>query len=95
MKSAELEQKLEEIEFKGWVQMTDRPSFSARMIAELINHSCPLESVSLRRVQQVAKHLTDIGTPSLQSPQMCGKTPYYSRRATEMVLIKLKFKVKQ
>lgn len=95
MKSAELEQKLDEIEVKGCVQITDRPLFSARMIAELIRYSCPLEAVSLRRVQQIAQELTQKGAPSLQNPQMCGNTPYYSRRATEMILKKLKFKVKQ
>lgn len=95
MKNATLEQELEQIGVKGWVQMTDRPSFSAKMITQLIQYSCPLEAVSLRRVQQAAKYLTDIDIPSLQNPEKCGNTPYYSRRATEMILIELKFKVKQ
>lgn len=94
MRNAALTDEMEKIEVKGWIEMPDRLSFSAKMITKLIEICCPLEAVSLRRVQQTAKYLTDLGIEDFQNPIMCSNTPYYSRCATEMILAKLKFKVK-
>jgi len=95
MKNAALDEQIEEVAIKGWIEMPDRLSFSARMITKLIEICCPLESLSLRRVQQKIQYLTSLGIEDFKNPTMCGNTPYYSRLATEMVLIELKFKVKK
>lgn len=92
MKTANLEEKLEDTRINGRVKLPDLPAFSAPMIALLLNEECPMTAPCLRTVQRAISDLKKIGV-ELTGDQI-GNTPYYDRLSTEMILVKLKFKVK-
>ncbi len=93
MKNATLERELEDMQIKGWVQIPDIPSFSVRMIAKIIEASCPLNAVSLRTIQRAIADLREIGVPLTGS--MISTTPYFDRFSTKLIIVQLKFKVKE
>jgi hypothetical protein len=90
--AAELDHELEKVEYKGFLYLPDRPAFSARMIAALLNAQCPLSAVCLKTIQEAIKNLRDKGAISPCATQ--GNAPYFDRFYTEVILFKLKFKVK-
>jgi hypothetical protein len=93
MKNATLERELEDMRIKGWVQIPDIPSFSVRMIAKIIDASCPLNAVSLRTIQRAIVELRKLGV-ALDST-LISTTPYFDRFSTELIILQLNFKVKQ
>jgi predicted DNA-binding transcriptional regulator YafY len=88
-----LEKELEAIEFKGYVLLADRPSFSLRMIERMIEISCPQEAVSLRTIQRAVESLRLLGVEL--SSCLKGNTPYFDLFSTELILLELKFKVQK
>lgn len=96
MKTASIEEKLEDLEIKGRVLLPkNRRDFSAKAIALLLYDQCPMTAPSLRTIQRAISELKDLGLEPILNPIFCGNTPIYSRLAAEMILAKLKFKVKQ
>lgn len=94
MKSATLDAEIEQLEIKGWVEIPNREAFSVRMIAKIIDSQCPLYSPSVRTIQRAIAELRKLELDSILNPIWSATTPYYDRLATEMIIVQLKFKVK-
>jgi hypothetical protein len=92
MKTASLEEKLEDMQIKGRVRLPAFPAFSASMIATILNEECPMTAPCLRTVQRAISDLKKL--PVELTGYQIGNTPYYDRISTEMILVELKFKVK-
>ena len=96
MKSAitleELEDKLEDCVIKGRIYIPDRKEFSVAQIYALLYAQCPLEAPSDRQIQRKIRDLKDLG--ETLGEFKCGNTPFFDRFGTEMIINKLKFKVK-
>lgn len=92
MKTANIEEKLEDACIKGRVSIPDRPAYSVRMISILLNEQCPTTAPSVRIIQKAIAELKCLGIDLAE--YKVGHTPYYPRFSVEMILVQLRFKVK-
>jgi hypothetical protein len=89
MKSANLKEKLVDLDVKGCIELPDLSLYSVKSISKIIELCCPTEAVSTRTIQRAIKAL------DLEPEAMIGNAFYFCQLHAEAILLYLKFKVKR